>query len=470
MNDQLPTDHALEQQILGAAIASRANAETYALDHKITEHAFTTDHHTTIWRLVQHRIDHAKGALDPHVLHATLQATPDLIEGHYSPDEIMGTVAQVVRASTGTTNPEHADRLLDLEERRRIIRTCQATIRLAGQPDQRPADILVDHDQQITAAQGPEGRTTQTIGQIIERTIPSWEHPEQAPRLQTGFHDLDRTLKGLKPGNLCIIGARPAMGKTALAIDFTANAGTQGDVLFASLEMTDEEIAARYTAGRTATPGHWLTHGEGRHNDHRDDDTWARIMALADQDVVDRIHVIVRRGLQVRDCVRIAKRTHTRRPLKLVVVDYLQLLKPTDLKAPRHLQVAEMANELKTLAFDLECPVIALSQLNRECETRNDKRPMMSDLRESGDVEQTADQVLLLYRDDYYDDNSKTPGIVEVNVAKNRHGGTGVVPLTFEGRYPRFLSSAKPHQLAQAPPPPARSVGPNHDLPLPNAS
>lgn len=321
----------------------------------------------------------------------------------------------------------------------------------------------------MAAAASTDGRPTRTIADIAEATIPAWENPEHNPGLQTRYPDLDHVLKGLEPGNLCVIGARPAMGKTAFAVDITANAATQGAVLFGSLEMTDQEVAARYVSGRTSTPGHWLTHGEGRRPGANKDPAWGRIMGLLETEEANRIHVVVRRGLQVRELVRIAHRQHAKDPLALIVVDYLQLLKPTDPKTPRHLQVAEMANELKTLAFDLECPVIALSQLNRECETRDDKRPHLSDLRESGDVEQTADQVLLMYRDEYYNKRSETPGIVEINVAKNRHGGTGVVPLTFQASYPRIVSTAKEHQIQQAPQP-SSDRGPNHDLPLPNAS
>jgi replicative DNA helicase len=463
--NQLPADHALEQQIIGAAIADRNTAEAYSLDHKITDSAFTTDHHITLWRVIQHRLDHAKGPLDPTTLNDVLQRNPGLIEGHHDREQIMATVSQIAQTTNGAGNAEHADRLLDLAERRRIITTCQATIRLATQPDQRPADILVTHDQQIAAATSGDGRPTRTLASIIEETIPAWEHPENNTGMATTFVDLDQTLKGLHPGNLCVIAARPAMGKTAIVTDIAAAGGKQGTVLFGSLEMTDAEIAARYVAAESSTPGHWLTRGEGRRG--HEQAIWARIMDVADTDAAKRIHVMVRRGLKITDFIRIARRTHAREPLSLVIVDYLQLLVPVDPKMPRHLQVAEMANSLKSLAFELECPVIALSQLNRDCESRTDKRPVMSDIKESGDIEQTADQVLLLYRDEYYDPDTKDPGVVEVNVAKNRHGGTGVVRLTFEGRYPRFRNRAKAHQIAQAPAP---NGVPYPDLPVPNAS
>jgi replicative DNA helicase len=254
----------------------------------------------------------------------------------------------------------------------------------------------------------------------------------------SGFEDLDRITGGFQPGNLIILAARPGMGKSALMANFAEHAALTGKeaVALFSLEMSEGELAQRFIASQASIKGDDLRKGKVPQT------RWAKILAASNRLAESALYVDDSSDLSVLDVRAKTRRLAQQQAdgLGLVLIDYLQLMRATGQTDNRAEQVGQISRGLKTLARELEVPVIALSQLNRGVEQRADKRPMLSDLRESGAIEQDADLVMFIYRDEYYDEDSEDEGMAEVHIAKHRNGGLGTVKLTFQAEYPRFMS------------------------------
>jgi replicative DNA helicase len=255
----------------------------------------------------------------------------------------------------------------------------------------------------------------------------------------SGLIDLDDITGGFQPGQLVVLAARPSMGKTALALNICDHAAIERKttVLCVSLEMGHQEIAERLLCARSRVDGHKLRTGMGLGNREMGQlgKAFGELSKGAPIFIDD---TPARNMLQI---TASARRLRLRSKLGLIVVDYIQLVDSEDARESRQEQIAKISRRLKTLARELEVPVIALSQLNRAVESREDRRPRMADLRESGAIEQDADIVLLLHRPEYYDANDR-PGIAELIVAKNRNGRTGDVPMTFLKNIMRFENIA----------------------------
>ena len=256
----------------------------------------------------------------------------------------------------------------------------------------------------------------------------------------TGYTDLDHLLLGLQPSNLVVVAARPGAGKTSLALGAAANVAMQArrPVLFFSMEMGTLELTKRLLAGEAHVDARRLQTGNIPEAD------WTRLshavgrLAEAPLFIDDNPHCTV---MEMRAKSRRTKARHG--DLGLVVVDYLQLMTPMAKRAEnRQVEVAEISRGLKILARELDCPVMALSQLNRQLEYRADKRPMLADLRESGSLEQDADVVVFIYRDDIYNPDSDQRGTAEIIVAKHRNGPTGTTRLAFVDRLTKFANMA----------------------------
>jgi len=254
----------------------------------------------------------------------------------------------------------------------------------------------------------------------------------------SGFADLDTYTGGFQPGNLIILAARPSMGKSALMANFCENAALAGGkaVALFSLEMSESELAQRFIASQASIKGDDLR--KGRVPASR----WGKIMEASNRLAKSPLFIDDSSDLSVLDVRAKARRLLQQHPdgLALIVIDYLQLMRGDGRTDNRVEQIGQISRGLKTLARELECPVIALSQLNRGVEQRTDKRPVLSDLRESGSIEQDADLVMFIYRDEYYDKESEREGIADLLISKHRNGGLGTVELTFQKEYPRFMS------------------------------
>jgi replicative DNA helicase len=263
---------------------------------------------------------------------------------------------------------------------------------------------------------------------------------DQAPLTGTtsGFAALDDVTGGFQPGNLIILAARPSMGKSALVANFAENAAIAGHpTLMFSLEMSKSELSQRFIASQASIPGDDLR--RGRISDQR----WPRLLKAAGTFAKVPLFVDDSSDVSVLDVRAKARRIHHQLAdqggLGLIIVDYLQLMRPDGRADNRVEQVGQISRGLKSLARELKVPVIALSQLSRNVEQRGgEKRPILSDLRESGSLEQDSDLVMFIYREAYYDRDSQRPDAADILIAKHRNGPVGEVELTFESQYPRF--------------------------------
>jgi len=254
----------------------------------------------------------------------------------------------------------------------------------------------------------------------------------------TGFSDLDRLLNGLHPGQLIIVAGRPGLGKSTVSMDFARNAAIRSNCASAifSLEMSKIEMVMRLLSAEARVPLHVLRSGQ------LTDDDWSKLARRMGEISEAPIFVDDTPSMNLMEIRAKARRLKQRHNLKLLVVDYLQLMTSPKRTESRQQEVADLSRGLKLLAKEIECPVIAVSQLNRGPEQRTDKRPQLSDLRESGSIEQDADVVILLHRDDYYDKESPRAGEADFIVAKHRNGPTDTVTVAAQLHLSRFVDMA----------------------------
>jgi len=316
------------------------------------------------------------------------------------------------------------------------------------QNDGQSAKDLVDLAEQHVfriAEQGFRGREgAQSVRSILPPLIDkidAWQtNPDGLRGLPTGFTDFDRITGGLRGGDLVIVAGRPSMGKTTLAVNMAeyaaVNAATKASVAIFSMEMPSEQVVTRMLASIGSVPLNAIRSGK------ISDDDWVRITSATSQLSDARIFVDETPALTPTELRARARRLKREHGLDLIVVDYLQLMQVAGSKENRATEIAEISRGLKALAKELNLPVIALSQLNRGVESRQEKKPVMSDLRESGSLEQDADMILLIYRDEVYDKNTTKKGMAEIELAKHRNGETGTIVLTFQGPFTRFVNYA----------------------------
>ena len=291
-------------------------------------------------------------------------------------------------------------------------------------------------EQRTNANEGPE-----PINSILAKTIEKIDELFRSPHdgvtgVSTGYVDLDKMTNGMQPSDLIIVAARPSMGKTTFAMNLCEHAAITSDkpVLIFSLEMPSEQIMMRMLASLGRIDQTKVRTGQ------LEDEDWARLSSAIELlNTKGKMYIDDGSGLtptEVRSRARRVAREHG--GLSMIMVDYLQLMTVPGMSENRTLEIAEISRSLKALAKELKVPVVALSQLNRSLEQRADKRPVNSDLRESGSIEQDADLIMFIYRDEVYNDDSPDKGTAEVIIGKQRNGPIGRVRLTFHGRYSRF--------------------------------
>ena len=318
----------------------------------------------------------------------------------------------------------------------------------AFNPQGRPVDKILDEAEQKIFNIGEEGSRHKQgfqsmdtlVIELMDRVQEMADNPNDITGVPTGFYDLDRMTSGLQAGDLVVLAARPSMGKTAFAVNIAEHVALNEGLPVAifSMEMGASQLAVRVVGsiGRI-DQGHLRT---GKLSDEE----WPRLADAIDRLRTVSLHIDETPGLTPSELRANARRLARQcGKLGLIVVDYLQLMSGSTTGGDnRATELGEISRGLKMLAKELQCPVIALSQLNRSVEQRTDKRPMMSDLRESGAIEQDADIIMFIYRDDYYNKESKDPGIAEIIIGKQRNGPTGTVRLTFLKPLTRFESLA----------------------------
>jgi replicative DNA helicase len=289
------------------------------------------------------------------------------------------------------------------------------------------------------------------VGDVLHTEIEKWQalskHGKSLTGTPSGFGDLDEITGGFQPGNLVIIAARPSMGKSSLVTNMAENVALHPTdpraVALFSLEMSEAELAQRFIASQASIKGDDLR--KGRLKNER---AWKKVLETAGRYDVAPLYVDDSSDIGIMEIRAKARRLHSQHPggLGMIIVDYLQLMRPEPGYDSRVQQVGEMSRGLKILARELNVPVIALSQLSRAVESRSatDKRPQLSDLRESGQIEQDADLVMFIYRDEYYfPETTEHPGEAELIISKHRNGGLGTVNVTFQPEYPRFMGIAR---------------------------
>jgi len=359
------------------------------------------------------------------------------VGGHIYLHELLATVSIASNASY------YAEIVREKAILRRLV---EASIKIAQLGYAGAGDVadIVDTAQQavFNVTDGSMSEDYEPLSKLMEATLDEIEalasHGVMSG-VPTGFRDLDELTNGLHPGQMIIVAARPGVGKSTLGLDFARAAAIQHGLTtaFFSLEMTKIEIVMRLISAESQVELHDIRRGVVS------EDKWSRIASRTAAVSSAPLFIDDSPNLTMMEIRAKARRLKQRHDLKLIVVDYLQLMTSGKRVESRQVEVSEFSRQMKLLAKELDVPVVALSQLNRLSEQRTDKKPMLSDLRESGSLEQDADVVILLHRDDMYNQDSNRQGEADFIVAKHRNGQTRTVPVVFQGHYSRFVDIAR---------------------------
>ena len=326
---------------------------------------------------------------------------------------------------------------------RRLI-TAAEDITIKGYDDKMAAEELLDYAEGdiFRIAQKRQRNDYAKIQDVLMKNLriidQAVQNKGQVIGLPTGFKQLDEKTSGLQPSDLIIVAARPGMGKTAFALNIAQQSAVKAgaSVLIFSLEMSQEQLGQRLIAMQARVESEKLKKGT---LDLKD---WDRINFALNELNNTKIVIDDTPGISIMEMRNKCRRLKAEQGLDLIVVDYLQLMTFDGRADSRQQEISALSRHLKLLAREMNCPVIVLSQLSRAPDLRQDKRPMLSDLRESGSIEQDADIVMFLYRDDYYNENTEKPGVCEINIAKHRSGPTDRIDLTWVARYTKFSDKA----------------------------
>ncbi len=433
-----------EQSLLGGLLLDNTAWDRIA--DLVSGADFYRDDHRRIFRHINLLIERGKPA-DVVTVFESIEKSDEV--------DASGGLAYLGEIANNTPSAANIRRYAEIVRERAILRKLVTVgdeiAASALNPLGKEAKTLLDQaEAKIFEIAEAGSRTTQgfvpiqpLLGQVVDRIQELYdrENPSDITGVPTGFHDLDEKTSGLQPGDMIVVAGRPSTGKTAFALNIAEHVAVDMGLPVAlfSLEMPGTQLAMRMLSsiGRLDQ----LRVRTGRLNDEE----WQRLTYALGKLNEAPIHIDETGGINAVDLRARARRLYRQcGKLGLIVVDYLQLMSSTRDGENRATEIAEISRSIKSLAKELHVPVVALSQLNRELEKRNDKRPVMSDLRESGAIEQDADLILFLYRDEVYNTDSPDKGTAEVIIGKHRNGPTGKVQLTFLGEYTRFQNYAKP--------------------------
>ena len=340
----------------------------------------------------------------------------------------------------------HAKIVKEKAELRSLINAATAIASAAYEDNTDVENIMDDAEKKILAvANRQNGGAFESMKSIVMRTFERinvlYESKGGLTGISSGFKDLDKLTAGLQKSDLILVAARPSMGKTAFTLNIASYVGTHGGkVAFFSLEMSKEQLMQRMLCAEGGIDATKLRTGQ------LDTPEWNKLVHVADTLSRAPIYIDDTAGIQINELRSKARRLKSQHGLDLIIIDYLQLMQGSNTKNSgdnRQAEIAEISRSLKALARELNVPIIALSQLSRSVENRQVKKPMLSDLRESGSLEQDADIVMFLYREDYYDPQTTNQNITEVIIAKHRNGPVDTVKLYFKKEYTRFDNLSK---------------------------
>ena len=347
---------------------------------------------------------------------------------------------QIIETTPTSNNVSEYAAIVRSKSMLRELQKVSSEIIALTRSEEESADTVADlAEQKIYAVR--QGREVQGFSSINEAIQEVYAHldemaanPGKLPGLPTGFSQLDQYIGGLSKSDLILLAARPGMGKTAIALNMAVNAAKRSGktVVIFQLEMSREQLATRMLSSEALIDSKKLRMGT------LDDTDWERMAGATESLQSLSILIDENSGITVPEMMAKCRRVGSK--LGLIVIDYLQLMHTPKQMDNRVQEVAEISRSLKIMAKELNVPVLCCSQLSRGPESRQNKRPMLSDLRESGSIEQDADIVLFIYRDDYYNDQSENRNCAELIVAKNRHGETGTVELQWMGQFTSFAA------------------------------
>lgn len=439
-----PHSFEAEQSVLGGLLLDNNAWDRVA--EKVSEPDFYSRPHRLIFQAMQ-RLSQLNNPID-------LITVQEELERHEAL-ETVGGFSYLVEIAKNTPSAANIGAYADIVRERALVREMIAVANDIAEsgfdPQGRDAGALIDlaeskvfkiAESRTNANEGP-----QPLRILLEKTVGKIEELYKNPHqgitgVSSGYKDLDKMTAGFQSSDLIIVAARPSMGKTTFAMNLCEHAALTSDkpVLIFSLEMPSEQIIMRMLASLGRIDQTKIRTGQ------LDDEDWARLSATMGM-LLEKglLYIDDASGLtptEVRARARRVAREHG--GISMIMIDYLQLMSVPGLAENRTLEIAEISRSLKSLAKELEVPVVALSQLNRSLEQRADKRPINSDLRESGSIEQDADLIMFIYRDEVYHDDSTEKGIAEIIIGKQRNGPIGRVRLTFQGQYSRFDNYAGP--------------------------
>ncbi|WP_301859300.1 replicative DNA helicase [uncultured Megasphaera sp.] len=435
-----PQNVEAEQAVLGAMMLDH-NAVVTAME-KLEPQDFYRDVHRTIFEAMEH-LHHDNKEIDVITLPEELRRMKKL-------DDVGGVeyvLSLPTLVATAANIEYHAGIVAEKALSRRLITTCTEVAAEAYDGEREPEALLDDAERKILQISESKRRGDfAPVGVVVEETLDKitklYENKAGITGLPTGFRDLDRMTSGLQPSDLILIAARPSMGKTAFTLNIAQNVGVRQHktVAFFSLEMSQEQLVQRLLCQIAHIDSQKLRTGQ-----LNTDEEWSKLTDACDKLYQAPIYIDDTPGISVTEMRSKARRLKAEHGLDLIVVDYLQLMQGRNSES-RQQEISEISRSLKALARELKVPLIALSQLSRSVESRQDKRPMLSDLRESGALEQDADIVSFLYREDYYDKETENQHITEVILAKHRNGPVGSIKLYFKSEYTLFLNLDTTHE------------------------
>ena len=359
--------------------------------------------------------------------------------------ENIGGVTYLADLSGGVAITSNIKYYCDIVEEksilRRLIQSCDEIMGKSYEDSEEVGSIIEQAEKNIFDI--TQGRHREGFSPIKEVLLDSFSRIEemaanqgQLTGLTTGFIDIDNKLSGMQKSDLILLAARPSMGKTALGINIAVNSAIKANASVAifSLEMSKEQLAQRMISSVAHVDLQKIISGRLA------EDEWIKIINAMAPLSQSEISIDDTAGISLMEMMAKCRRLKIEKGLDLVVIDYLQLMESSGRQENRQQEISTISRGLKGLAKEMECPVVALSQLSRAPELRSDHRPILSDLRESGAIEQDADVVMFLYRDEYYHEDSDKKNIGEVILSKHRNGPTGVIELVWKGEYTKFLN------------------------------
>lgn len=438
-----------EQAVLGGLLLDNAAFER--VSDVVSPSDFYRRDHQLIWEQITRLIDRNQPADVVTVFEAMQSDGQD--------DQLAGGVAYLNSLALETPSAANARRYAEIVRDRAILRRLIATseeiANTAFEPRGRDTAQLLDEaeakvmsiSEQRNRRQDGFRSFNNVLSAVVDRIdeLYSQDNPSDITGIPTGFADLDSMTSGLQPGDLVIVAGRPSMGKTAFSVNIAEHVAfeQQLPVAIFSMEMGAEQLAQRSLCSIGRLDQQRLRTGR------LTDDDWSRLTTAITkmndaQLYIDETPAL--NSMELRSRARRLSREHQQ--LGLIVIDYLQLMGSASSGENRATEISEISRSLKGLAKELKCPVIALSQLNRSLEQRPNKRPVMSDLRESGAIEQDADVILFIYRDEVYNPDTPDKGSAEIIIGKQRNGPIGTVRLTFLGQYTRFENFASSDNMS----------------------